>query len=107
MSLDRYMNIARPFSCARWFNKKTTVIVIICIWILSFLLSTPAILVHVLDYDDFINMSFCTENWNALASGSQQAMGIIWFVLLFAIPGNTNNSSSNNNDSSKKIKIFA
>lgn len=87
MSLDRYMNIARPFSCARWFNKKTTIIVIIFIWIVALLISVPAILVHQLSHHSRIKQSFCIENWDDLAVGSQQAMGIVWFVLLFAIPG--------------------
>lgn len=87
MSLDRYMSIARPFSCARWFNKKTTVIAVIFIWLVAFLLSIPAVLSHEFEYDDVVNESFCYENWSSMVPGSRQAMGIIWFVSFFAIPG--------------------
>lgn len=81
------MNIARPFSCARWFNKKTTVIVIICLWIIAFLISTPTILTHQYVYEDIIDMYFCTEDWVNLGYEARKIIGIIWFILLFAIPG--------------------
>lgn len=94
MAVDRYLAIARPFGLAyRCFNKTTTVIMIIALWITSLLMFVPVFMVYRLHVDEFpiganktVSAAICTEQWSDFPI-PQYTMGIIWFVFMFALPG--------------------
>lgn len=94
MSLDRYLNITQPFGFARWFNKKSTIIMIFALWIISIVLFFPVVVVMEVreELPDF-NIKVCVEGWQHSkndtldATYKREVMGIVWFVSMFAIPG--------------------
>lgn len=94
MALDRYLAIAKPLGFFnRCFNKKTTTIVIICLWSFSLILLFPMYIIVDLHNEQFsfpnvnIDIALCYENWSKFSLISRKNMGIIWFVCIFAIPG--------------------
>lgn len=91
MSLDRYLNITQPFGFARWFNKKSTIIMILVLWNVSILLFSPVIFVTEVQPEIF-DIYVCVENWKANSTvpgemDNRTIMGIVWFVSMFAVPG--------------------
>ncbi|XP_068894000.1 orexin receptor type 2-like isoform X3 [Tenebrio molitor] len=98
MAVDRYLAITRPFGFFyRCFNKRTTTIIILLMWILSLALFMPVLLVtgtSKLEYIEvqnkslYINVHFCGEHWEKSSmSPVQQALGITWFIFMFVLPG--------------------
>ncbi|EFA07466.2 orexin receptor type 2 isoform X2 [Tribolium castaneum] len=101
MSIDRYLAITKPFGFFnRCFNKRNTVIVILVLWLLSFVLFLPILLVtgtwkmddiHLFNKSLDIPAYFCREDWTTYfgSSGSEmrQALGITWFIFMFVVPG--------------------
>jgi hypothetical protein len=98
MAVDRYLAITRPFGFFyRCFNKRTTTIIILLMWILSLALFMPVLLVtgtSQLEYIEvqnkslYINVHFCGEHWEKSSmSPVQQALGITWFIFMFVLPG--------------------
>lgn len=94
MALDRYLAISRPF--ARFytkFNKKTTVFVIVLLWLTAIILLFPMFLIVDLVEDPIhyanvsVTIEMCHENWDNFDLLPRQTMGIVWFVCMFAIPG--------------------
>lgn len=88
MAIDRYLAITRPFGCCRWFNKRTTIIVIIVLWIASMVLFSPLLFVGQVSEEKFENVTivFCQEIWDDFYL-TQEAFGIACYVLMFAVPG--------------------
>ncbi|XP_018329431.1 orexin receptor type 2-like isoform X2 [Agrilus planipennis] len=88
MALDRYLAIIQPFGFYRWFNKKTTVVVIILMWLAPMILFAP-LLVLVQIHEDRIGsvtLRFCYENWNGFIF-TRKAFGIVCYIVMFAVPG--------------------
>jgi len=90
MSLDRCLAIRHP---VRYRNIRTTKyvrIVVIIIWLISFLLTIPLLFVRSTSTMEIIEgefLTYCLEDWqNNL---HRQIYDIILFVLLFIIPGTT------------------
>ncbi|XP_018571243.1 orexin receptor type 2-like [Anoplophora glabripennis] len=93
MAIDRYLAITRPFGMVyRCFNKTTTVIVIIALWLTSLALFSPILWIYRLQVDVYptnnenVTVAVCIEDWTNLVI-SQHSLGIVWFVFMFAVPG--------------------
>ncbi|XP_063919204.1 QRFP-like peptide receptor isoform X2 [Zophobas morio] len=101
MALDRYLAITRPFGFIyRCFNRRTTIMVILVLWLLSFLLFLPILMVVVtwkvpdIPFQNrtlYVDLYFCGENWNIyfgdVANEMRLAFGITWFIFMFVVPG--------------------
>ncbi|KAK4885818.1 hypothetical protein RN001_002089 [Aquatica leii] len=89
MSVDRYLAITQPFGLYRWFNKKTTIVVIILLWIMSMAVFAPLLFVGQIYEDTYIvniTLVFCEESWENFYI-TQYVFGIICYIIMFAIPG--------------------
>ncbi|KAJ8924374.1 hypothetical protein NQ315_007170, partial [Exocentrus adspersus] len=93
MAIDRYLAITRPFGMVyRCFNKTTTVIVIIGLWLTSLSLFSPILWIYTLRVDEYyltsenVTIAVCIEDWTEFLI-SQHSLGIVWFVFMFAVPG--------------------
>ncbi|KAK5647245.1 hypothetical protein RI129_002137 [Pyrocoelia pectoralis] len=89
MAVDRYLAITQPFGFCRWFNKKTTIIVIIVLWITSMVVFAPLLFVGVTNEDlltDNLTLVFCQETWDNFYI-SQDIFGIVCYIVMFAVPG--------------------
>lgn len=102
MAIDRYLAISKPFGFFnRCFNKRNTVIVIFILWLLSFVLFLPVLLVtgtHKMENIELFNKSldipayFCREDWistfgEPTGAEMRQVLGITWFIFMFVVPG--------------------
>ncbi|KAF5304675.1 hypothetical protein FQA39_LY09452 [Lamprigera yunnana] len=88
MAVDRYLAITQPFSFCRWFNKRTTIIVIIVLWITSMIVFAPLLFVGRTHEDEFMDnftLVFCQESWENFYV-SQDIFGIICYIVMFAVP---------------------
>lgn len=111
MAIDRYLAITRPFGMVyRCFNKTTTVIVIIALWLTSLALFSPILWIYRLQVDVYptnnenVTIAVCIEDWTNLVI-SQHSLGIVWFVFMFAVPGNKLSCSLSNR--SANIYVYA
>ncbi|KAF5285762.1 hypothetical protein FQR65_LT13062 [Abscondita terminalis] len=89
MSVDRYLAITQPFGFCRWFNKKTTIIVIVLLWITSMVVFAPLLFVgrtHEDAFMDNLTLVFCQESWENFYL-TQGVFGIICYIVMFAVPG--------------------
>ncbi|XP_050499194.1 QRFP-like peptide receptor isoform X2 [Diabrotica virgifera virgifera] len=94
MSLHRYFAITKPLFGLIYpsFNRCSTAIVIIFLWILSMAIFSPLLWVNQLEEDvlpmpgNAITLYYCKENWKDFII-SRNVMGIFWFVFVFLIPG--------------------
>ncbi|KAK9884001.1 hypothetical protein WA026_004936 [Henosepilachna vigintioctopunctata] len=98
MAVDRYLAISKPLgSFYRCFNKRSTIILIICLWSASITLYFPIYIIvdlhieplNIPSADGNLTISFemCEENWNNFTTIKREKMGWIWFFCTFAIPG--------------------
>ncbi|XP_044746322.1 neuropeptide FF receptor 2-like [Coccinella septempunctata] len=95
MALDRYLAIAKPMGFFyRCFNKKTTTIVIICLWSFSLTLLFPMYIIVDLHNDPLhfsanitVDVEICHEDWSNFSLISRENMGVIWFICIFTVPG--------------------
>lgn len=98
MSIDRYLAIRHPMAFRKVFNRKSTTIVIIALWLVSMCLFAP--LLWVLQTEpvnlgqDFAEavesngLKFCVENWGKEEDGYRKKVyGAFLFTLVYAIPG--------------------
>lgn len=88
MAVDRYLAITKPFGFCRWFNKKTTIIIIVVLWLTSMVVFAPLLFVGQLMEETFENVTirFCQENWTNFYL-SREIFGVICYVVMFAVPG--------------------
>ncbi|CAH1162799.1 unnamed protein product [Phaedon cochleariae] len=94
MAVDRYLAIARPLFgfVYRSSNKSTVLAVIAALWLLSFLLFAPVLYIYGLKVDVYptpeanVTVGVCKEDWMQVDL-SRRAVGIVWFVFMFAVPG--------------------
>lgn len=88
MAIDRYLAITEPLRFSRWFNKKTTIIVIIVLWITSMVIFAPLLFVTHLNEAEFDNLTllFCQENWKDFYL-KRELFGIICYIMMFVVPG--------------------
>ncbi|XP_034256149.1 QRFP-like peptide receptor [Thrips palmi] len=98
MSIDRYLAIRHPMAFRKVFNRKSTTIVIIALWLVSMCLFAP--LLWVLQTEpvnlgepfaeavETNGLKFCVENWGKEEDGYRKKVyGAFLFTLVYAIPG--------------------
>lgn len=85
------MAITQPFGLSRClcFNRKTAILVIIFVWIVSVIIFAPILFVRQLDSFDLpADIVFCLENWDHMEDlYPRKVFGIVCFTVMFAIPG--------------------
>ena len=89
MSMDRCLAIRRPVKYRNIRSTKYVRIVLISIWLISFLLAIPLLFVRTTMTTEIIGefVTYCSENWeNNL---HRQIYDIILLILIFIIPGTT------------------
>lgn len=89
MSMDRCLAIRHPVKYRHVRSTKYVRIVLISIWLISFLLAIPLLFVRTMTTEIIIgeDVSFCSENWGK--NLHRQIYDIILLILIFIIPGTT------------------
>ncbi|KAG5866190.1 hypothetical protein JTB14_035209 [Gonioctena quinquepunctata] len=92
MALDRYLAITRPFGMIyRSFSKTSTIVIMLVLWLMSLILFSPILWIYKLRKDYYPTESgtiiaVCIEDWSQFPV-SQYNLGVVWFVFMFATPG--------------------
>ncbi|XP_076296410.1 RYamide receptor-like [Lasioglossum baleicum] len=107
MSIDRYLAIRNPIAFRRLFNRRSTVLIIVALWLFALIIFTPVLKVMTLQTPSIkldtivfrglwpmaVNSSQkppvfynCKEDVKPLGIGAP-LYGAVYFVLVYAIPG--------------------
>ncbi|KAJ1519704.1 hypothetical protein ONE63_004965 [Megalurothrips usitatus] len=99
MSIDRYLAIRHPMAFRKVFNRKSTIVVIIALWVVSTLLFAPLLwvqrtqepagLTDMLPANNALDnggLKICIEDWDRTPF-SKKVYGVFLFTLVYAIPG--------------------
>ncbi|KAK0089855.1 hypothetical protein PV325_005162 [Microctonus aethiopoides] len=110
MSIDRYFAIRSPIALRRDFNRKSTIMIIAALWVVSLSIFAPVLRAATVQSPDLQNITlamqqldednkddgvdvnkppviqFCLEDFKPLGIDSH-VFGIFCFVLIYAIPG--------------------
>ncbi|XP_052121994.1 orexin/Hypocretin receptor type 1-like isoform X2 [Frankliniella occidentalis] len=95
MSIDRYLAIRHPMAFRKVFNRKSTIFVIVALWVVSTLLFAPLLWVQqtqpvylpgLEEAVETYGLKFCMENWSK-QDFSKKVYGACLFTMVYAIPG--------------------
>ncbi|XP_054003758.1 orexin receptor type 2-like isoform X2 [Hylaeus anthracinus] len=108
MSIDRYLAIRSPMAFRRVFNRKSTVLVIVALWLIALIIFAPVLKVrtlHIANQSDIFRTTtgnfsqnflrlyrlippqyVCGEDFELLGIQAR-VFGPVWFMLVYAIPG--------------------
>ncbi|XP_044007240.1 QRFP-like peptide receptor [Aphidius gifuensis] len=100
MSIDRYLAIRSPIALRRVFNRKSTFMIIIALWLIALLIFSPvlsAVTLQSPDIHDLIDadniqifkppvFKICSEDFKSLGIHAHH-FGILCFIVVYTIPG--------------------
>ncbi|KAE9536001.1 hypothetical protein AGLY_007902 [Aphis glycines] len=102
MSIDRYLAIEHSMSFRKVLNRKSTIYVILALWLVSMTIFGPVLWVRqtesvelgddpiLIDAVHRYGLAWCIEDWgnaHAKSTLSKHVYGILCFVLVYATPG--------------------
>ncbi|XP_050420376.1 gastrin/cholecystokinin type B receptor-like isoform X2 [Adelges cooleyi] len=103
MSIDRYLAIEHSMSFRKVLNRKSTIYVILALWLVSMIIFGPVLWVRqtesvelgddpiLIDAIHRYGLAWCIEDWGTAhtksSTLSKHAYGVLCFVLVYATPG--------------------
>ncbi|GLV36196.1 RYamide receptor [Carabus blaptoides fortunei] len=93
MAIDRYLAITQPIGFPRWFNKTSTTIVILTLWLVSLFIFSPMLWISQTKIITVMNHTVpplewpvCQEDWTTFME-YKIYIGVFWFAITYVVPG--------------------
>ncbi|XP_049790167.1 galanin receptor type 2-like [Schistocerca nitens] len=83
MSIDRYLAIRHPMAFRKIFNRRTTIAVIVVLWLAALAIFSPLLRAYSLA-EVASGYAFCYESWH---DSERRGASLAFFVLVYAVPG--------------------